>query len=157
MLASEMVQQAGQSGVKMELADVVALEPYSSCISVGCADGKAYTASVVICAGGLHSRKLGVPGEEAFQGKGMIHCALCDAGLYRDQVVAVCGGGDAGLIEALYLAKFASKVLVIEAQAQLSANPVLQERARANAKLEIRCGERPVAASRLGSWCQRAG
>jgi thioredoxin reductase (NADPH) len=99
---------------------------------------------VVIHAGGLQSLKLGVPGEDKFQGKGVIHCAMCDAGLYRDQVVAVCGGGDSGLIEAMYLAKFASKVYVIEAQAQLAAKPVLQKRALADAKLEIRYGERPV-------------
>jgi thioredoxin reductase (NADPH) len=144
MLASEMVKQAEQSGVEMELAEVVEIDPYSGCISVGCADGKAYTSSVVIQAGGLHSRKLDVPGEEKFQGKGMIHCAMCDAGLYRDQVVAVCGGGDAGLIEAMYLARFASKVFVIESRAQLSARPVLQARALANAKLEMRQGEKPV-------------
>jgi thioredoxin reductase (NADPH) len=99
---------------------------------------------VVIQAGGLHSKKLGVPGEEKFQGKGMIHCAMCDAGLYRDQVVAVCGAGDAGLIEALHLARFASKVYVIEAGAQPSAKPVLQKRALAEAKLEFRYGEKPV-------------
>jgi thioredoxin reductase (NADPH) len=144
MLASELVKQAEQSGVEMELAEVVEIEPYSGCISVVCADGKAYTSSVVIQAGGLHSRKLDVPGEAEFQGKGMIHCAMCDAGLYRDQVVAVCGGGDAGLIEAMYLARFASKVFVIEAEARLAAKPVLQARALADAKLEIRCGEKPV-------------
>src|ERR1017187_4652882 len=144
MLASEMVKQAEQSGVEMELAEVVEIEPYSGCISVACADGKAYTSVVVICAGGLHSKKLGVPGEETFQGKGMIHCALCDAGLYRDQVVAVCGGGDAGLIEAMYLARFASKVFVIEAKAQLAAKPELQARALADGKLEIRRSEKPV-------------
>jgi len=144
MLASEMVQQAERSGVELELAEVVEIEPYSGCISVACADGRAHTSSVVICAGGLQSRKLGVPGEEEFQGKGMIHCAMCDAGLYRDQVVAVCGGGDAGLIEALYLARFASKVFVIEAEAQLAAKPVLQARALADAKLALRCGEKPV-------------
>lgn len=145
MLASDMVSQAEQAGVEMELAEVVEIAPYSGCISVTCADGRAYTSSVVIHAGGLHSRKLGVPGEDQFQGKGMIHCAMCDAGLYRDKVVAVCGGGDAGLIEAMYLARFASRVLVIEAQPRLSAKPVLQERALADAKLAIRCGEKPVA------------
>lgn len=144
MLASEMVKQAEQSGVEMELAEVVEIEPYSGCISVVCADGKAYTSSVVIQAGGLHSRKLDVPGEEKFQGKGMIHCAMCDAGLYRDQVVAVCGGGDAGLVEAMYLARFASKVFVIEAEVQLAAKPELQARALADAKLAIRHGEKPV-------------
>lgn len=144
MLASEMVNQAEQSGVEMELAEVAEIESYSGCKSVSCSDGRAYTSSVVILAGGMHSNKLGVPGEDRYQGKGMIHCAMCDAGLYRDQVAAVCGGGDAGLIEAMYLAKFASKVFVIEAQPRLSAKPVLQERALADSKLEIRCGEKPV-------------
>jgi len=145
MLASELVKRAEEAGVAMELAEVIELAPYSGCLSVTCADGRAYTSSVVIHAGGLESRKLGVPGEEQFQGKGMIHCALCDAGLYRDRVVAVCGGGDAGVIEALYLARFASRVVVVEAQPLLSAKPGLRERALADAKLEIRCGEKPVA------------
>lgn len=145
MLASELVKRAEEAGVAMEFAEVIELAPYSGCLSVTCADGRAYTSSVVIHAGGLESRKLGVPGEEQFQGKGMIHCALCDAGLYRDRVVAVCGGGDAGVIEALYLARFASRVVVVEAQPLLSAKPGLRERALADAKLEIRCGEKPVA------------
>ena len=145
MLASRFVEQAGQAGVEMELAEAVEIAPYSGCLSVTCADGKAYTSSVVVHAGGLQYKKLGIPGEQEFQGRGMIHCAMCDAGLYRDKVVAVCGGGDAGLIEAMVLAKFASRVLVIEAQPRLSAKPVFQERALANAKLEIRCGQKPVA------------
>lgn len=145
MLASELVSRAEAAGVAMELAEVIEVAPYSGCLSVTCADGRAYTSSVLLHAGGLESRKLGVPGEERFQGKGMIHCALCDAGLYRDRVVAVCGGGDAGLIEALYLARFASRVVVVEARPLLSARPGLQERALADAKLEIRCNEKPVA------------
>mgnify|MGYP001228229706 CR=1 FL=1 len=144
-LASEFVSQAEQAGVEIELVEVIEIAAYSGCLSVTCADGKAYTSSVVIHAGGLHSKKLGIPGEDQFQGKGMIHCAMCDAGFYRNKVVAVCGGGNAGLLEAMYLAKFASKVFVIEAQPALSARPALQERARADAKLEIRCGEKPVA------------
>ncbi len=144
MVASELVKLAQEAGVEMEIGEVTELEPYSGCVSVACADGKAFTSSVVILSGGLQSKKLGVPGEEQFQGKGVIHCAMCDAGLYRDQVVAVCGGGDAGLVEAMYLARFAAKVVVIEAQAQLSAKAVLQKRALADPKLEFRYGEKPV-------------
>ena len=121
MLASGMVNEAEQCGVHMEPGEVVEIESYSGCKSVRCADGRAYTSSVVIVAGGLRPRKLGVPGEDRFQGKGMIHCTLCDAGLYAGQAVAVCGGGHAGIIEALYLANHASKVHVIEAQPGLSA------------------------------------
>lgn len=141
-LANALIEQAG--GVKMELGEVIEIESYSGCRSVTCADGKAYTAPVVIIAGGLRPRPLGIPGEEKFQGKGMIHCAFCDGGLYTGKTVAVCGGGDAGLMEALYLSRFAAKVHVIEAQPQLSAAAELQARARGNPKLDIRTGYRPV-------------
>ena len=126
----------------MELGEVAEIESYSGCKSVACADGRTFTASAVILAGGLSGRKLGIPGEDAFRGKGMIHCAVCDAGLYSDQTVAVCGGGDAGLVEALYLAKFASRVIVIEAQPGLTARATLQDEARRNPKLEIRCAHK---------------
>lgn len=144
MLASELVNRAERAGVEMALGQVVEIEAYSGCIAVTCADGSAHTSSAVVLAGGLRSKKLGVPGEARYQGKGMIHCALCDAGLYRDRAVAVCGGGDAGLIEAMYLARFASKVIVVEAELQLSAKPALRQRALADAKLEIRCGQKAV-------------
>ncbi|MBE0627518.1 MAG: FAD-dependent oxidoreductase [Burkholderiales bacterium] len=143
-LASEMVDAAASAGVRMEQREVVDIECYSACKSVVCADGKAYTCSVLILAGGLIPKKLAVPGEEEFQGKGMIHCALCDASLFSNQVVAVCGGGDAGIIEALLVANYAAKVLVIEAEAELSAKPALRARARAQPKIEIRCGEKAV-------------
>jgi len=144
MLASEMVNEAEKRGMHLELGEVAEIEPYSGCISVTCADGRAYTSSVVILAGGLHPRKLGVPGEEKYLGKGMIHCAVCDAGLYRDQKVAVCGAGRAGLIEAMYLGNHAARVYVLEAQRGPSAGPKLQQRALADPKLEIRCGQRVV-------------
>jgi len=141
-LASQMVAEAEKSGVRMELGEVAEIESYSGCKAVRCADGKTLTSSVVILAGGLHPKTLGVPGEVELQGRGMIHCAVCDAGLYAGENVAVCGGGDAAVIEALYLAKFAAKVIVIETQAELSAAPRLREQARANSKLEIRCGQK---------------
>ncbi len=143
-LASALVREAEAAGVRMELGNVAEIESYSGCKSVACADGTTYTASAVILAGGLAAKTLGIPGEAEFRGKGLIHCAVCDAGLYSDQTVAVCGGGDAGLVEALYLAKFASRVIVIEAQPQLSARAALQAESRADARLEIRCGHKPV-------------
>jgi thioredoxin reductase (NADPH) len=74
----------------------------------------------------------------------MIHCAARDASLYAGKVVAVCGGGRAGVVEALLLANHASKVFLIEAEADLSAFPALKDNARAHPKLEIRCSEKPV-------------
>jgi len=143
-LASQLVEAAEHAGVEMKLATVREIEPYSGCISAACADGSAYTANAVVVTGGLRSKTLGVPGEARLQGKGMIHCAMCDAGLYRERIVAVCGGGDAGLIEALYLARFCSRVIVLEAQPQPSARAPLLKAAAAEPKLEIRCGVRPV-------------
>ena len=136
---------AAARGVKMELGEVIELESYSGCRSVTCADGKAYTAPVVIVAGGLATRPLDIPGEEKYQGKGMIHCAFCDGGFYTGKPVAVCGGGDSGIMEALYLSKFASVVYVIESQSDLSACADLAKRAHANPKLDLRTGKKPVA------------
>lgn len=138
MFASAMVDEAQRCGVEMDLGEVVEIESYSGCKSVRCADGRGYTSSVVVLAGGLHPRTLGVFGEEQFANKGVIHCALCDAGLYAGQAVAVCGGGYAGLTEALYLAKHATKVYLIEIQPQLSAPMPLQTRAFENPVLEVR-------------------
>jgi thioredoxin reductase (NADPH) len=95
---------------------------------------------VLIVAGGLRNRTLGIPGESQFQGKGMIHCAFCDAGFYRDRTVVVCGGGDAGVIEGLLLAKHASKVILVESQGALTASLELQSRALAEPKIEVRLG-----------------
>ena len=97
-------------------------------------------ADALIIASGCHSRKLDIPGERELFGKGIIECALCDGDQFQDKTVVVCGGGDRGITEALYLAKFASKVYVIEVEAEISASAVLQERARSNSKLELRCG-----------------
>ncbi|MFC1534842.1 NAD(P)/FAD-dependent oxidoreductase [Thermodesulfobacteriota bacterium] len=139
-LASGMVIQATDCGLQLELGEVVDIEIFSNCKYVTCADGKGYTAAVVIVAGGAKPKKLGVPGEDTFMDKGIIHCALCDGGQFVDRVIAVCGGGDAGISEALYMAKLASKVIILEAEPALTATPILQERAVANPKLDIRCG-----------------
>ena len=139
-LVSEMVTQATKYGVQIEQAEVVGIELYTSSRWVKCADGSGYTTTVVIIAGGAHHKKLGVPGEEELRGKGVFNCALCDGGKFAEHVVAVCGGGDSGITEALYMTKLASKVIVVELMPALTASAVLQERALANPKLEIRTG-----------------
>ena len=141
-LASEMVKQAESYGLQMESAEVTGIELFSSTRWVGCAGGQGYTTNVIIFAGGSRHKKLGVPGETELAGKGVFECAFCDGSHYADRVVAVCGGGDSGLTEALYMAKIASKVILIEELPELTATAVLQERAKSNPKLEIRCGFR---------------
>ena len=103
-------------------------------------DGSNYTTSAVIIAGGSVPKKLGVPGEEKLRGSGVFNCAFCDGDQFLDRVVAVCGGGDAGVTEALYMTKLASKVILLEMLPKLTASAIMRERAESNPKLEIHCG-----------------
>jgi thioredoxin reductase (NADPH) len=136
-LVTQMVEQATNAGLQLETNEVVEIENFSSCRSVSCTDGTTYTAPIVIIAGGAHPKNLNVPNEERLKGKGIFHCAYCDGGQFTDKVVAVCGGGDAGITAAIYLSRLCSKVYVIEFMPKLNASAVLQERASANPKLEI--------------------
>jgi len=139
-LATEMVNQATKYGLQLKQAEVTGIEIFSSARWVTCADGTGYTTAVVIIAGGSMPKKLGVPGEEELRGRGVISCAFCDGGEFVDRVVAVCGGGDSGITEALYLAKLASKVIVVEAMPQLNATAILQDRVNENPNLEVHLG-----------------
>jgi thioredoxin reductase (NADPH) len=141
-LASLMFTQAEKYGLQIETAEVTGIELFSNTRWVTCSRGQGYTTDIVIIAGGSRQKKLGVPGEAELDGKGVFNCAFCDGGHYADQVVAVCGGGDSGITEALYMAKIASKVILIEALPELTATAVLRERALSNPRLEIRCGVR---------------
>ncbi len=136
-LGSAMVAQAQKYGVVFEPGEVTGIELYSGSRWVGCADGKGYTAGVVIVAGGSKPKKLGVPGEADFQGRGVFECALCDGGQFEGRVVAVCGGGDSALTEALYMARLASKVFVIHRRDQFRASKVLIDRSEGEPKIEF--------------------
>lgn len=146
-LASQMVDQACKYGLKIKQEEVSGLELFSSCRVATCTSGKSYTTLAIIIAGGSRPKKLGVPGEDKLQGKGVFSCALCDGGEFADRVVAVCGGGDSGITEALYMTKLASKVFVVEVMPSLGASAIMQERAKKNPKLEIRCGTKVEAIS----------
>jgi thioredoxin reductase (NADPH) len=143
-LGAKMTDQAAACGVELKQGEVVEIESYADCKSVNCADGASYTASAVVVASGLRYKKLGVANEGRLEGMGVIHCAFCDGSLYSGREVVVCGGGNAGVVEALHLARFASKVHLIEMQPDLTADASLKERARDEQKLSIRCGARAV-------------
>jgi thioredoxin reductase (NADPH) len=143
-LGMEMKNQATKYGLKIERGEVIGVQASPGRKIITCAGGNSHTAPAVIIAGGSVHKKLGVPGEERFQGNGVIYCGFCDGGQFFDRVLAVCGGGDAGITEALYIANIASKVIVIEAMPALTATAILQERARENPKIEIRCGVKVV-------------
>lgn len=96
-----------------------------------------YPARAVIIATGSAYRKLGLPGEAKLTGRGVSYCATCDGAFFKDKEVAVVGGGDNALTEALFLTKFCSKVKVIHRRGQLRAVKILQERIFANDKIEV--------------------
>ena len=96
-----------------------------------------FNAKTIILATGAQPMKLGVPGEKEFVGRGVSYCAVCDGAFYRDKVVAVVGGGNAAVEEAMYLTKFATKVYLIHRRDELRADKIVQERAFKNDKLEF--------------------
>jgi len=136
-LADLMNEQAKKYGLEVLLAEVTGLELEGERKVVKTAEGD-FTARAVIIAGGSDRVKLGVPGEEEFTGRGVAYCAICDAAFFRDVPVAVVGGGNAAIDDALHLSKFASRVTVIHRRQQLRATPILQERAFAERKIEFR-------------------
>lgn len=99
--------------------------------------GKEYLAKSLIIASGADPVKLSVPGEKELTGKGVSYCATCDGWFFKDKAVAVVGGGDSALEEALFLTRYASKVTVIHRRDQFRAGALLQTRANENPKIEF--------------------
>jgi thioredoxin reductase (NADPH) len=94
-------------------------------------------AGAVIIAGGAERKKIGVPGEDKYNGKGVSYCATCDGAFYRDKIVAVIGGGNSAATEALELTKFATKVYLIHRRNELRTTRILQEKLLADKKIEV--------------------
>jgi thioredoxin reductase (NADPH) len=134
-LGSLMHQQAIKYGLEVVAAEVTGIAPeqaYNISTTEGVFEGKA-----IIIAAGSEYRKLGVPGEERLTGHGVSYCATCDGFFFRDREVAVVGGGDTAITDALELTRHAKKVYVIHRRDQLRAGQVLQQRAFAEPKLEF--------------------
>jgi thioredoxin reductase (NADPH) len=136
-LAELMLKQAIKYGLETITTEVTGLKLKGEERVVETTDG-AFTTKAVVIAGGSNRRKLDVPGEEQFIGKGVSYCATCDAAFFEGLPVALVGGGDSAIVEALHLAKFASRVTVIHRRDQLRAAPILQEKAFAEPKIDFR-------------------
>lgn len=134
-LANKMLAQAKKQGVEHKLLTVKNITGEAEKI-VETDEGN-LTCKAVILSVGSNPRKLGVPGEDTYEGKGIHYCALCDGVMYKDKIVAVIGGGDAAVKEALYLANLAKKVIVIHRRDELRAEKDHQEDAMAKENIEF--------------------
>ena len=135
-LTQAMLQQATKFGLETTSADVTGIKIDGKDRVLYTSEGD-FTARAVIIAGGSERQKLGVPGEAEFTGKGVSYCATCDGAFFRDKVVAVIGGGNAAITEALELTRFASKIFVVHRRHELRATKVVQEKAFAEKKIEF--------------------
>ena len=140
-LGSRMMEQATKYGAEFAFGDVrkVRIEKDHKIVITN--DGE-YAGRAIILAGGSRPKKLGVPGEDQFQHKGVFHCATCDGPRFANKVVAIAGGGDSGLTEALQLSRYVGEVVILECLPQLTAMKVVQQKVLSDPKIKIKCGFR---------------
>ncbi len=135
-LAQLMQRQAERFGARILQDEVVGVDLSNRSLKVQ-TWGESYQAQALIIATGVSPQKLGVPGEEEFAGRGVSYCAVCDGFFYQNSRVAVVGGGDSAIKEAIFLTRFAERVTVIHRRDRLRATQVLQQRAFANEGIEF--------------------
>lgn len=130
-------EQAERFGTQVVLDDVTKVELEGDVKKVTLGSGETIESLAVIYATGSAYRKLGVEGEDRLSGHGVSWCATCDGFFFREKTIAVVGGGDAAMEEANFLTKFASKVYILHRSENLRASEIMQDRARANPKIEF--------------------
>jgi len=134
-LMTEMRAQAEHFGAELRPEDVECLELEGD-VKYVTANGNRYAARAVVLAMGAAARYLNVPGEQELLGRGVSSCATCDGFFFRDQDIAVVGGGDSAMEEATFLTKFARTVTIVHRREEFRASKIMLERARANEKIK---------------------
>jgi thioredoxin reductase (NADPH) len=136
-LALKFSQHARSYGLEIVTQEVVEIEPGLDFHTVKLANGDRLSTHAIILATGGSPRKLNIPGEEEHYGKGVSYCAVCDGFFFRDKTVVVVGGGDTAAEESLYLAKLVKQVYLVHRRDALRAGALLQQRVKAECKIEI--------------------
>jgi thioredoxin reductase (NADPH) len=136
-LMEQMAAQAANCGAELVFDSITAVDLSRRPFACTADSGDRYLAEALILATGAQARWLGLPSEQKFSGHGVSACATCDGFFFRNKPVAVVGGGNTAVEEALYLSQMASRVTLIHRRAQLRAEKVLQDRLFRNAKVEI--------------------
>ncbi|MGM1059726.1 thioredoxin-disulfide reductase [Saccharothrix sp. Mg75] len=134
-LMEQMREQAKRFGAELRAEDVEELE-LDGPVKYVTANGTRYAARAVVLAMGAAARYLHVPGEQELLGRGVSACATCDGFFFRDQDIAVIGGGDSAMEEATFLTKFARSVTIVHRREEFRASKIMLERARANEKIK---------------------
>ncbi|WP_416062308.1 thioredoxin-disulfide reductase [Rhodococcus indonesiensis] len=142
-LMDQMREQALRFGADIRTEDVDELDLTGDVKKV-VANGQTYQARAVILAMGAAARYLGIPGEEQLLGRGVSACATCDGFFFRDQDIAVVGGGDSAMEEATFLTRFARSVTLVHRREEFRASKIMLDRARANEKIRIVTNAKPV-------------
>ncbi len=143
-LMQKMLKQAARLGAAVFNEEIASVDLSGRPFRLKAGSGREYTAGAVIAATGAQARWLGMPSERKFIGKGVSGCGTCDGFFFRGKEVCVIGGGDSAAEDALFLTKFASKVYLVHRRDQLRATFRLQEKLRANPKVEIVYSHTPV-------------
>lgn len=135
-LMTQMENQARRFGLEISFANVENIRPVEKRFIVNTDSGEIQAGAVII-ATGAHPQLLGVKGEAEFTGRGVSYCATCDGAFFRGKKVAVVGGGDAAVEEAVFLTRFAEKVFIVHRRGELRATKAVQKKAFENSKIEF--------------------
>jgi len=136
-LMDEMREQALRFGADLQMEDVESVSLDGPVKEVVTADGETHRARAVILAMGAAPRYLGIPGEQELLGRGVSSCATCDGFFFKDQDIAVVGGGDSAMEEATFLTRFARSVTLVHRRDEFRASRIMLERARTNDKIRF--------------------
>lgn len=136
-LMDAMQKQAEKFGAEILLDDVISVDFSSPVKRVKVSEGVTYEAEAVIVSTGSQVRKLGVPGEQEYSGRGVSYCATCDGFFFRGKPITVVGGGDSAFEEAQFLSRFGSSVTLIHRREEFRASKIMVDRAKQNKKIQF--------------------
>lgn len=143
-LADKMAAQAQRFGLSITNKAVTGMDLTPEVKTITCEDGQVFRSQAVIIATGARPNRLQVPGEAELIGKGVSYCATCDGPFYKGMDLAVVGGGETALQEAVYLTKFAKTVTVVHRRSKFRSTPLIQEVAMAHEQVSFICGARVI-------------